>query len=493
MKKISLQFILIFFAFLSADPFAATVPEKLADSVVEVIVTHQEYDPLLPWQKTRPHTRHGYGVFTGKSELLTNESLIRNHTLVEIRRSGSGEKITVQVGVSDPSVDLALLHVPETDHEFKPLAISSKVKKDDTVMMAQFSGSDEIQYGAGKVFEISVQSLPNAPYRCLIFKVLTDLNVNAAGTIVMNKDKIAGLVLSYNSSSRTAKVIPYPIIKRFLQDADKEPFHGFASAGFIWSKLVDPAKKAYLGVKEEKGGIMVLACIPGMGAYDTLKPGDVILELNGNKIDQLGYYDDPDFGKILISHLIHGKARVGDSIPVVLVRDSERKAVSLPLTRGQDQDRLIPENYQADPPGYVVEGGFVIRELTGRYLRAYGRNWKKRLPSKIVHLYMTKRHTPENIYDKVVVISQVLPDPVNIGYHQFGNAILTNVNNVPVKNMQDVFKAMKKKGHITTLRIDGMDVDIALDKQAIEEANIRLARKYRIPALRREKFQANDK
>ena len=60
-------------------------PDALGAPVVELIVTHQAFDPFFPWQREQPRVRTGYGVHVGEGRVLTTEALLRNGTLVEMR------------------------------------------------------------------------------------------------------------------------------------------------------------------------------------------------------------------------------------------------------------------------------------------------------------------------------------------------------------------------------------------------------------------------
>ena len=57
-----------------------------------MVVTHQGYNPFLPWQKTAPSVRWGYGYLVASNRVVTTESLVRNHTFVELQKSLGGEK-----------------------------------------------------------------------------------------------------------------------------------------------------------------------------------------------------------------------------------------------------------------------------------------------------------------------------------------------------------------------------------------------------------------
>ncbi len=80
---------------LAAIP-ALAAPE-VDNALLEILVSYQENDPFVPWRKRQPGRRIGYGVVIDKGLVLTTESLVRSHTLVELRRAARGEKIPARV------------------------------------------------------------------------------------------------------------------------------------------------------------------------------------------------------------------------------------------------------------------------------------------------------------------------------------------------------------------------------------------------------------
>ncbi|MFC1496850.1 PDZ domain-containing protein [Verrucomicrobiota bacterium] len=481
--KLSSSKILILLIFISAQ-FAYT--DDFEKSVVQVVATYQEFNPFKPWQKWKPCVRYGYGVAISKSQVITTESIIRNHTLVELRRSGSGKKINAKVELCDYQSNLALLTITDTNEApwITPLSLAQDVPAESEVEIIQFGETFKIQQGKAKMFQIAMKYLPKAPHVSLTFSVLTDLNVNGMGAAVIYDSKLAGLVIRYNRSTRTGDVLPYCVLNRFIKDAEKKPYEGIASAGFTWSTLIDPVKRSYFGVGKDEVGILVLSCLPETGARESLKPLDVILSLDGHAIDNLGYYKDEKFGRLMFTYLINGRHKPGDTVSVQLMRNKKIQNIKIQLDHLLDSDSFIPDNTEGKQPEYLVEGGLVIRELTGKYLKSFGENWRSKADSELVHLYLTRKKSLNAAGDRIVILSSVLSDPINIGYQYFYSSIITHINGKKIQNMSDVFGIVDRDGSIERLTLKSIGVDLVLDTETLAEANARLSERYRVPKLR---------
>ncbi|MBT3193372.1 MAG: hypothetical protein HN341_12540 [Verrucomicrobia bacterium] len=452
--------------------------------VVRVVATHQAFDPFQPWQKRTPGTRRGFGVVIDASHIVTTSSLVQNHTLIAIQLARSGEFIPASLVKTDPQVGLALLHISDTTQLPPPPVFADKVPVKCTVEIAQIDETSSIQRGDGRVLKVLVDALPGSPYSALQGDVLTDLNVDGEGAVVFHDTKLAGLMLSYSRTSRTGKMLSTSIISRFVQDALEGDYKGFASAGFSWKPLVDPTKRAFLGVGPTAGGIQVLNSLPGVAENQKLQPNDVVLTWDGYPIDNLGYYTDPSYGRLLFPQLIKGYRIPGDASQVTIVRDGVRQEIQVQLTHRDENSDLIPENVEGDPVPYLVEGGLVIRELTGRLLKAHGGQWQTRVDPRLAHLYLTSRYAPDEPGDRIVLLSSVLPDPINIGYQHFRDQIIKEVNGQPIRNIGDVFRIVEEDGSIAKLSLRAIDVPIVLDQASLANANERIASQYRLPALR---------
>ena len=472
-------------------PFLACVcscgdaDSEMQSRLVELAVSYQQPDPLLPWQNHEPGKRAGYGILIGQHRIITTESLLRNYTLVEMQMPRTNKKTPLAVETSDNQINLAVLRIddPTFIDDPPPLPMTDRLSKQDEVRILQTDETGEPQEGVARIIQTAVLPLPQAPYTVLTFTLLTDLNVKAPGAPVIRKGKLAGIMMSYSTRTRTGSVLPYCVIRRFLDDVSQQPYGGVAEPGFTWKPLVDPAERAYSKIADREGGILVLSPPRPQDGTDSLLPKDVILEWDGSIIDNLGFYDDPDFGRLSFPYLIQGRRKPGDAVPVRIVRNSVEMTISVPLRRHNDELNLVPENVDRKRPEYLIEGGLIIRELDAQYLQGHGPDWRRKVDPLLVHTYLTARLAPHDEGERVVILAGLRPDAVNIGYQHLHNRIVTGVNGTPISNMGDVFRAVDRDGCLHHLALRSIGVELVLDPDELPEANARLSELYRIPFL----------
>jgi hypothetical protein len=471
-------------AVLSALLPAAPSPAATSN-LVQVIVTTQQQHPMMPWQSSELSRLVGYGMVLDDKTVITTEHLIRNAKFIELRRPRTGAKIPATVRLSDSQVNLALLDIGSGAGQlsFGAIAGAGPSRKRQPVTILQFDETSQAQEGDGQIVQVMMAPLSDAPYASLACSVLTDLNVNGEGAPVIADGQLAGLMMSYSRGERVGHMVPQFVMERFLERARIKPYPGFASAGFGWASLVDPVKRRYLGVGDHDRGIMVLTVLPRPGGDVGLKPNDVVLTWDGRPVDNMGFYEDPDFGRMDLSCLIKMRGRVGDEATVGIVRDRKPMDVRISLVQREDAHALIPEDLDGKPVEYLIEGGLVIRELTGRYLHAHGTDWRRSADPRLVNVYLSRKLRPEKPGDRVVILSMVLPDPINVGYQDLFNRTITALNGKPVRNMGDVFRIATQDGAIERIAVEAVGVDLVLDRDALPAANARIARNYGIPRL----------
>jgi S1-C subfamily serine protease len=463
-------------------------------SVVQLVVAYQAVDPMMPWVRNPPAYRYGLGVAVASNRIIAPEFLVRNCVMVELRLARSGVKFPARVIQADYQTGAALLAydgLPAAD-ALHPLELATVPPTTGEVTIVQFDETGQIQREQGRVIETTVADLPDAPGMTLVFRVLASLNTGDAGAPVLQNGKVVGVVLRSDPSSQTCSLLPYPVLRRFMKEAGSPKYGGVASAGFTWTPLVDPVKRAFYGAPPNGGGILVLHTLAGSGADKALQPQDVILAWDGTEVDSIGYYTDPDFGRLLIPYLISGRRYPGDTIPVTLLRNRKRLEVRVPLARRLDQDAFIPENIDQEQPEYLVDCGLIIRELGAEYLRHYGPKWTVQANPRLVHEYLTRGQEPDKPGDRLVILARVLPDAINISYQQIRDATITAVNGTPIRNLADVFRIVNRDGGLRRVALLSTGQDLVLDPEGRTAANQRLAERYRIPALQYRKRLAHE-
>ena len=459
--------------------------------VVDILVTCQNCDEHMPWRLSRPQFRQGYGVVVGPGRVLTTEELVRQATLVELRQPGCAAKFAAVIRQSDPQLATALLEVQDAAflRELQPVALATNVARGAQTRIVQYDDSGLRQEGAGRIVEIGVESLPSAPAAVLTFRVLSDLRVQNPGAPVYCGSQLAGIMMRYDAQHQTGFVLPAPVLARFLQAAAAPVYLPPPSGGFGWMPLVDDAKRRYLGLAKETDGVQVVEVLTNATVTGVLQPNDVLLRWDGFAIDDQGFYQDPEYGRMRLSHAIEGRRRVGERVPVEFVRQGVRQQAVVTLRPHNDADALVPENTVGLPPDYLVEDGFIIRELTGRYLHAGGHGVSSG-NLRLSHIYLSRAEQPDRMDDHVVILAGVLPDPVNVGYQELRDEIVTSVNDEPVRNLHDVFRIMDRDKGIQRLAFQGRGIDVVLDTAQREAVNARVAHAYRIPELRRVSAEA---
>jgi S1-C subfamily serine protease len=484
----------------SASTNAPTAPPSPAtttrESLLHVSTTFQEYDPFQPWQKQRPGRRSGLGVVVGENLVLTTEVLVRNQTLIEIRRPRAGERYAATIVRADPQLNLALLSLSDPDalSGLPAVTIADGVKLGQAITITKLDETAQVQTGAGLIDRMLLDSPPNIPFSMPLLRITTPMLVGMSGAPVFLGDELAGLVMGDDNNKREAVALPAFMLRYFLEghaDTAGKRYAGIASAGFMWQPLIDPAKRAHLGAEPDNGGVQLLSILPGSGAAGLLQSGDVLHTWAGHAIDNLGFYEDAQFGRLPFPFLIKARQRPGQRIQVGILRKGEPLALELDLQTLRDELSLIPENVEGTQEEYLVQGGFILRELSGRFIRAHRSNWQTSVDSRLIHQYLTRRGSPENEGDRIVILAGVLPDEINIGYQHLRYAVVEAVNGKPIRNMAEVFALLDTEGQLYQFKLKGIGVPPILDPEQLSEANLRMQQRYTIPSLQYRKRPAD--
>jgi S1-C subfamily serine protease len=469
---------------LPAASHAAKEPDQTC--VVRISVTHQANDPFLPWQKGNPAGRSGIGIAVDDTHILVPEPLIRRATLIEMQRAREGTKFQARLVHADIQAGLALLACPSNALiGVRTPVMAETLPIDATVQLVKLDDTREPERGKGTVTRAMMDSIPGSPYQAFIMKIQTEMHPEDPGAAVLLDEALAGMVMGYNSSERSAQIIPIQAIRPFITQVLSDTYKGIASAGFVWQPLVDPAKRDYLHVADREDGVQIKASLPGFDAEAVLQPEDVLISWNAVPIDALGFIAHPDYGRLRLSYLIRNEGAPGDTAEAQVMRNGKLEHLTLKLGIFDDWESLIPENSTDLPEPYIVEGGIILRELSGRFIQAHGRNWKTRLDPRLVHTYLANRLLPEQPGDRVVILHRVLSDEVNIGYQHFSYTPIEKINGQPIRNLADAIAIRKADGLIHHIKLQSHDVAIALPADSLAEANARIQRNYQIPSLMR--------
>src|SRR5256885_13125318 len=311
----------------SAVPAPAGKQKQLA--LVRVNVTGQSYDYFRPWQKKAPFSKRALGAVLSKGRVLVTADLVANQNFVELERAESGEKTAANVEVMDYEANLALLEPTEKAFldGITPLDIAPDTVVGDRLAAWQLEPTGALFATEGLVTTVQMTQYPIDVGQFLTYRVSIPMQYreNSYTVPLVKNNKLAGLLLRYDSRSQLLDAIPAPIITHFLREADSQNYRGFPSAGFSFFPTRDPELREFAGDKGKRGVYItnVEAGTPAMTAG--LHVGDIVTAVGNHDIDENGNYTDPLYGKIEFTNLLTAHAYAGDGVPFHLERRSEER------------------------------------------------------------------------------------------------------------------------------------------------------------------------
>src|SRR5436189_533514 len=429
-----------------AIPTTAARPKQVA--LVRVNVTGHGYEYFRPWQKKAPFSKRALGAVLPKGRVLVTADLVTNQNYVELERAESGEKTAANVRVIDYEANLALLEPAEKTFldGITPLEITP-----DTVVGDRLAAWQLEPTGALLTTEGLVTTVQMMPYTIDVGQFLTyrvsipmQYRENSYTVPLVKNNKLAGLLLRYDSRSQLLDAIPAPIITHFLKEAEGQNYRGFPAVGFSFFPTRDPELRRFSGETGKSGGVYVTNVEPHTPAMKAgLQVGDIVKAVANNEIDQNGNYVDPLYGKIEFTNLLTAHAYAGDIVPLRIQRSGNPMQLNVTLEHRDAKDYVSPPYNLDQPPRYYVLGGLIFQELSRQYLKEWGPNWQREAPQRLVYLDHFQSELFTDRHRRVVMLSQVLAANSTIGYDELAYLTVTRVNGKEIKSLDDLAEAVK--------------------------------------------------
>ena len=470
-------------------PASMSTQKQLA--LVRVNVTGQSYDYFRPWQKKAPFSKRALGAVLSKGRVLVTADLVGNQNYVELERAETGEKTAARVQVIDYEANLALLEPTEKTFldGITPLEITADTVVGDRLAAWQLEPTGALLATEGLVTTVQMTEYPIDVGEFLTYRISIPMQYreNSYTVPLVKNNKLAGLLLRYDSRSQLLDAIPAPIITHFLKEADSQNYRGFPSAGFSFFPTRDPELREFAGEKGKGGGVYVTNVEPNTPAMKAgLQVGDIVTAVADREIDQNGNYVDPLHGKIEFTNLLTAHAYSGDVVPFRVQRNGKLIQVNLTLEHRDAKDYVSPPYNLDQPPRYYVLGGLIFQELSRQYLKEWGPTWERSAPQRLVYFDRFQSELFPEGNRRVVILSQVLPADSTIGYDDLAYLTVTKVNGKEIKSLDDLAEAVKQPidGFIK-IETEEDPKQIALDAAQVAAEAPNLQENYGISSLQR--------
>lgn len=468
----------------AASSDRAGTRQSFESSIVGLNISAQGWDQDRPWAKGAPQSRMALAAVVDGPYLLTSAQMVSDATLIEVEKLGASGRVPARVVLVDPEVDLALLGVdaPKFFDDLKPVPLASFVPTEGTVQSVRWR-LRQIEVSTSRVSRVEVQLTSLGTLEHPFLLVTTDLRGGGWSEPVFADGKLVGLTVSQDDM--VARVLPVDIIDNFLAMArGPRPYPGFAGLGLRWQINEDPVLTASLRLPGDPHGVLVTGANWGGSVCGVLQPKDLLLSLDGHEIDASGYYRHPRYGLLRFTTIPTLGHRAGETIKAEVWRDGKTQKLDLPLKAAHTPGDLIPDRVPDQPPPYLVAGGLVLRELDGTYLRSWGDDWRRKAPIRLQLRYWLDSKDQEPAARRVVILSSVLPDAYNIGYHGLSDVAVTEINGRKIDSIaaaEDALKHPEGDFHRLVLEPNGQMAQVILDARTFDEATQEILKSYRVP------------
>jgi S1-C subfamily serine protease len=438
---------------------ALDASSEVENSIVKIYKVSKNPDYQTPWNSTISRS-HGSGSIIGKNRILTNAHVVANETFLEVRRDGDTKRYEAEVEFISHQADLALLSVK--DKEFfkgtKPLKLDGLPSFEQSITVYGFPmGGDSLSVSRGVVSRIEHGRYVHSGEIFLSIQIDAAINPGNSGGPAIYKDKIVGVVMQQIRKSQSiGYLVPVEIIKHFLDDVSDGRYDGFSHLGITTQKMENQAMRDIYKMDDDTTGILVVDISQKSNAYKYLKPGDILLSLDSNKIQNNGSVELSENKYTSYKYFID-KKQIGDNVTFKILRDGVKKNLKISLNNIANDNLLVNTLEHDTMPRYYIYGGYVFSPLS--------RNLLQNNRSTLLQLRKASNEWASDEKEEVVVLLKVLADEINRGDHGFSLWRVDMVNSKKFKNFKEFVNLFENSESKYMILENEDGIKMAIDRQ----------------------------
>lgn len=477
-NRLAYLFILIWLSLISTELCAAElISKKISNSVVKISVVSQQPDYSVPWNPGQIKQTSGTGFLISGNRILTNAHVSSNARFIVLEKEDDSRKYEAYVKFIAHDCDLAILQVVDKSflEGLTPLTFGGVPNLNSTVMVVGYPiGGNRISVTRGVVSRIDYQVYSHSSADShLAIQIDAAINPGNSGGPVLQKNAVVGVAFQAyraNVAQGVGYMIPMPVIQRFLTDIDDLRYDSYVDLGVYLFPLVNKAYRRALGLDPGDYGVVVSHVLSAGASAGILKAGDVLLSIENLPIYSNGHVEIGG-RRVLMAEVVERKFK-GDTVRLKIIRDKKEMEVAVILTTPWP---YLTQAHRHDvQPRFVCFGGLVFQPLSFGFIKA----------SKVKDirlLYHYSRFLDDEIYlekPEVVVISKILPDPVNAYLSDSVNSIVYKINNKVIRTLEDVSASFKAPDDYYIIKLLGKGRPIVIERKTAMEAKSRILDRY---------------
>jgi len=415
-------------------------PSVWEHSIVTIEVARKQYDYYQPWSR-RTKSAQKMGIVVGDHEILTTAEDLWDRTLVRLQKGGRGAWSIGDVSWVDYHANLALVTTadPAFWHDLRRVVLGGAMPEDGALQIMRWREGN-LENRRAEFTQFVVREGQLSPINHVQLEASSEIQAAGWGEPIIAGSHVAGIVRAQDG--RTCTATPATFIQSLLEAHRKGTYRGLGFFHFYWQPADNPASLARLKLPGAPRGVIV-DNVPDRpdGGEKVLKTEDIITRIDGFDLDIQGDYEDPEYGHVMLENLAVRRKWAGDDVKMQIWRKGQQMDVTYRLPKFEYTNSLVPYATYDKEPRYMIVGGLVFQPLTDSYLQSWGADWKRRSPFRLDY-YNYGQATKER--PALVVLSQVLPDPYNIGYQEQNYLVLDKVNGQRVSHLANLRDALQK-------------------------------------------------
>src|SRR6184192_2052532 len=461
-------------------PIAPPKPNgPVQKSLVRITATSVEPDYRAPWNAGGLQRGVGAGFVISGNRIMTNAHVVANSRYITVERDSDPNKYPATVQFIANDCDLALITVsaPDFFKNMLPLKLGGIPALESTVSAYGYPiGGDRMSVTTGIVSRVDFQLYTHSSVdQHLAIQISAQINPGNSGGPVMQDGKVAGVAFqgySGDVAQGVAYMIPTPVINRFLKDIGTGHYDEYPDLAITYAKLQNPAQRKFLGLKDDDRGVLVGSVVTSGPSDGVLKSGDVLLSIEGHPIASDANVE-LDGERSQFEEVVEHKFK-GDSVKLDILRDKQPMTVTIKLFKPWPYS-IQGHSYDVRPR-YVLYGGLLFQPLNLDMLEAYHTS-----DLRLRHFF--EYFILEQIYlqhPDVIVLSNILPDPINTYLAPYRGGIVDEVNGKKIRTLDELADALGQAPERLVIRMIGDGPPLVLDRNKVEAARERIKTRYNV-------------
>jgi S1-C subfamily serine protease len=453
-------------------------PNEIRKSLCRINNTAQEFNYRVPWLPGQMTGGSGTGWLVRKDRLITNAHVVSNAKLLTVEKENDPKKYVATVEYIAHDCDLALLKVADPDFwkDTKPLELGGVPEIESSVSVYGYPiGGERMSVTKGIVSRVDFRTYAHSVMDShLCIQIDAAINPGNSGGPVLQQGKVVGVAFqgfSGDVAQNVGYMIPTPVIGHFMKDIEDGHYDRYMDLSIGTFPLLNTAHRHALGLPDDDRGVVVTNVGSASVCFGKLKQGDVLVKIDGLEIQSDGMVL-LDGERVQMAEVAERKFK-GDKVKFDVFRGGKTVTEEVTFTRAWP---YIHQATSYDPPKYVVFGGLLFQPMNRNLFTTY-----QFANPRIFHYFA--HFIDEELYkerDEVIILTALLPDPINTYLEEFREGIIQKVNGADIRNMKDLAAAFAKPAEEYVLEFEGAGRPLVLRSSELEAARERIRKRYNV-------------